>query len=80
MDQSVHSRVVMFAIPDGTMPECLSGVDYPSSDVRLVLVNASHLKIASAKDLFWALSVKGFIPAGRGRPGLPSSTKAWELR
>lgn len=34
------------------MLEYLSGVDYPVRDVRLALVDASHLKIASAKDLF----------------------------
>jgi protein SCO1/2 len=34
------------------MSEYLSGIDYVSRDVRLALVNASHLKIATAKDLF----------------------------
>jgi protein SCO1/2 len=52
MDQFAHSSVIMFATPDGRMSEYLSGIDYPSRDVRLALVNASHLKIASARDLF----------------------------
>ncbi|HEY2039208.1 MAG TPA: SCO family protein [Edaphobacter sp.] len=52
MDQFAHSSVIMFATPDGRMSEYLSGIEYPSRDVRLALVNASHLKIASAKDLF----------------------------
>lgn len=52
MDQFAHSSVIMFATPDGKMSEYLAGIDYPSRDVRLALVNASHLKIASAKDLF----------------------------
>jgi protein SCO1/2 len=34
------------------MSEYLSGVDCPVRDVRLALVNARHLKIASTKDLF----------------------------
>jgi protein SCO1/2 len=52
MDQFAHSSVIMFATPDGRMSEYLAGIDYPSRDVRLALVNASHLKIATAKDLF----------------------------
>jgi protein SCO1/2 len=52
MDQFAHASVIMFATSDGRMSEYLSGVEYPVRDVRLALVNASHLKIASAKDLF----------------------------
>lgn len=52
MDQFAHSSVIMFATPDGRMSEYLAGIEYPVRDVRLALVNASHLKIASAKDLF----------------------------
>lgn len=52
MDQYAHASVIMFATPNGRLSEYLSGVDYPVRDVRLALVNASHLKIASAKDLF----------------------------
>ncbi|MEO8870401.1 MAG: SCO family protein [Granulicella sp.] len=51
MDQFAHSSVVMFATPDGRLSEYLSGIDYPSRDVRLALVNASHRKIATVKDL-----------------------------
>jgi protein SCO1/2 len=52
MDQFTHASVIMFATSDGRMSEYPSGVDYPVRDVRLALVNASHLKIASAKYLF----------------------------
>lgn len=52
MDQFAHSSVIMFATPDGRMSEYLSGIEYATRDVRLALVNASHLKIATAKDLF----------------------------
>jgi protein SCO1/2 len=52
MDQFAHSSVIMFATADGRMSEYLSGIDYPSRDVRLALVNASHNKIGTAKDLF----------------------------
>lgn len=52
MDQFAHSSVIMFATPDGRMSEYLAGIEYATRDVRLALVNASHLKIASAKDLF----------------------------
>lgn len=52
MDQFAHSSVVMFVTPDGRMSEYLSGIDYPSRDVRLALVTASHHKIGTAKDLF----------------------------
>ena len=51
MDQFAHSSVIMFATPEGKMSEYLAGIDYPERDVRLALVNASHLKIATAKDL-----------------------------
>jgi protein SCO1/2 len=51
MDQFAHSSVVMFATPEGRMSEYLAGIDYPTRDVRLALVNASHNKIASVKDL-----------------------------
>ena len=52
MDQFAHSSVVMFATPEGKMSEYLSGIDYLPRDVRLALVDASHNKIATAKDLF----------------------------
>lgn len=52
MDQFAHSSVIMFATPEGKMSEYLAGIDYSTRDVRLALVNASHLKIATAKDMF----------------------------
>jgi protein SCO1 len=52
MDQFAHASVIMFATPDGKMSQYLSGIEYRVRDVRLSLVNASQLKIASAKDLF----------------------------
>lgn len=62
MDQFAHSSVIMFATPDGRMSEYLAGIEYPTRDVRLALVNASHLKIASAKDLF-LLYCCNYVPA-----------------
>ena len=65
MDQFAHSSVIMFATPDGRMSEYLSGIDYPSRDVRLALVNASARKIGTAKDLF-LLYCCNYVPsAGR---------------
>lgn len=52
MDQFAHSSVIMFATPEGRMSEYLAGIDYLPRDVRLGLVDASHNKIATAKDLF----------------------------
>ncbi|MEO8735475.1 MAG: SCO family protein [Edaphobacter sp.] len=52
MDQFAHSSVIMFATPEGKMSEYLAGIEYSARDVRLALVDASHLKIATAKDLF----------------------------
>jgi len=62
MDQFAHSSVVMFATPDGRLSEYLSGIDYPSRDVRLALVQASARKIATAKDLF-LLYCCSYVPA-----------------
>lgn len=65
MDQFAHSSVVMFATPDGRLSEYLSGIDYPTRDVRLALVNASHRKIATMKDLV-LLYCCNYVPsAGR---------------
>jgi protein SCO1/2 len=52
MDQFAHSSVIMFATPDGRMSEYLSGIEYPSRDIRLALVNASQHKIGTVKDMF----------------------------
>ncbi|HEX4650782.1 MAG TPA: SCO family protein, partial [Granulicella sp.] len=51
MDQFAHSSVVMFATPDGRMAKYLSGIDYPSRDLRLALLNASEKKISNPVDL-----------------------------
>lgn len=65
LDQFAHSSVIMFATPDGVLSEYLSGIDYPSRDVRLALVNASNNRIATAKDLF-LLYCCNYVPsAGR---------------
>ena len=54
MNQFAHASVIMLATSDGRMSEYLSGVDYPVRDVRLALVNESHLKIASA-NIVWEI-------------------------
>jgi protein SCO1/2 len=65
MDQFAHSSVVMFATPDGRMSKYLSGIEYPSRDVRLALVDASEHRIGSAKDLI-LLYCCNYVPsAGR---------------
>jgi protein SCO1 len=65
MDQFAHSSVVMFATPDGRMSKYLAGIDYPSRDVRLALVDASEHRIGSAKDLI-LLYCCNYVPsAGR---------------
>jgi len=45
VSQFAHSSVIMFATPDGRLSEYLSGIDYPTRDVRLALVNASDRKL-----------------------------------
>jgi protein SCO1 len=51
MDQFAHSSVIMIATPDGRMSKYLSGINYPSRDVRLALIEASDRKIGSLSDL-----------------------------
>jgi protein SCO1/2 len=51
MDQFAHSSVVMIATPDGRMSKYLSGINYPSRDVRLALIEASNHKIGSLSDI-----------------------------
>lgn len=51
MDQYAHSSVVMFATPDGRLSKYLSGVDYPSRDLRMALLGASAHKISNPVDL-----------------------------
>ncbi|MGB7189857.1 MAG: SCO family protein [Acidobacteriaceae bacterium] len=51
MDQFAHSTVIMIATPDGRMSKYLSGINYPSRDVRLALIEASKRHIGSLSDL-----------------------------
>jgi protein SCO1/2 len=51
MTQYAHSSVIMVATPDGRMSKYLSGVDYPSRDIRLALVEAGGHKIGSLTDM-----------------------------
>jgi protein SCO1/2 len=51
MNQYAHSSVVMFATPDGKMSKYLAGIDYPSRDLRLALLDASEKKISNPVDL-----------------------------
>jgi protein SCO1 len=51
MDQFAHSSVIMIATPDGRMSKYLSGINYPSRDVRLALIEASNRKIGKLSDI-----------------------------
>jgi protein SCO1/2 len=51
MSQFAHSSVVMFATPDGRLSKYLSGIDYPSRDVRMALLSASESRISNPVDL-----------------------------
>jgi protein SCO1 len=51
MDQFAHSSVIMIATSDGRMSKYLSGIDYPSRDVRLALIQASKRRIGSLSDI-----------------------------
>jgi protein SCO1/2 len=51
MDQFAHSSVIMIATPDGRMSKYLSGINYPSRDVRLALIQASNHRIGSLSDI-----------------------------
>ncbi len=51
MDQFAHSSVIMIETPDGRMSKYLSGINYPSRDVRLALIQASNHKIGSLSDI-----------------------------
>lgn len=52
MNQFAHPTVIMFATPDGRLSKYLSGVDYPSRDLRLAILDASQHKISNPADLF----------------------------
>ena len=51
MDQFAHSSVIMIATPDGRMSKYLAGINYPSRDVRLALIEASKRHIGSLSDI-----------------------------
>jgi len=51
MDQFAHPTVLMFATPDGRLSKYISGVQYPSRDVRLALLQASERRISNPADL-----------------------------
>ncbi len=51
MDQFAHSSLIMIATPDGRMSKYLSGINYPSRDVRLAILQASNHKIGSLSDI-----------------------------
>jgi protein SCO1/2 len=51
MDQFAHSSVIMFATPDGRMSKYISGIDYPTRDLRMALLDASQKKISNPVDL-----------------------------
>jgi protein SCO1/2 len=51
LDQFAHSSVVMFATPGGRLSKYLSGIDYPSRDLRMALLDASQKKISNPVDL-----------------------------
>jgi protein SCO1 len=51
MDQFAHSSVILVVTPDGRLSKYLFGVDYPSRDVRLALIEASSRHIGTLSDL-----------------------------
>jgi len=51
MDQFAHSSVIMIATPDGRMSKYLSGISYPSRDLRLAIIEASNHRIGTLSDL-----------------------------
>ncbi len=51
MDQFAHSSVIMFATPDGRMSKYLSGIDYPTRDLRMAILDAGNKRISNPADL-----------------------------
>ncbi|MGA8940019.1 MAG: SCO family protein [Acidobacteriaceae bacterium] len=51
MDQFAHSSVIMFATPDGVLSKYLAGIDYPTRDLRMALLQAGDKKISNPVDL-----------------------------
>jgi len=52
MNQFAHSSVIIFATPDGRLSKYISGIDYPSRNLRLAILDASQKKISNPVDLF----------------------------
>ena len=52
LSQFAHSSVIMFVTPDGRLSKYISGIDYPSRDLRLAVLDASQRKISNPIDLF----------------------------
>jgi protein SCO1 len=51
MDQFAHPTVLMFATPDGRLSKYIAGVQYPSTDLRLAVLDASERRISNPADL-----------------------------
>jgi protein SCO1/2 len=51
LDQFAHSSVIIFATPEGRTSKYLAGIDYPSRDLRLALLDASQHRISNPVDL-----------------------------
>ncbi len=49
-DQFIHDSGIMILTPEGRVSRYLYGIDYPSRDLRLALVEASDRRIASPMD------------------------------
>jgi protein SCO1/2 len=52
VNQFAHSSAIMFVTPDGRLAKYISGIDYPSRDLRLAILDASEKKISNPVDLF----------------------------
>jgi len=52
MNQFAHSSVIMFSTSDGRLSKYISGIDYPSRDLRLAVLDASRKRISNPVDLF----------------------------
>jgi protein SCO1 len=51
MDQFAHATVLMFATPEGRLSKYIAGVEYPSRDIRLAILDASQRRISNPADL-----------------------------
>ena len=49
-DQFAHASGIMIATPDGRLSQYFYGIDYPTRDLRLALVEASQGKIGNLVD------------------------------